>query len=242
MEIPCQCGTNYHKQGIYKDMGILYTQTGPVNIKYSDTVCSRGICTIPYTKGPEEKAIFMYSTATTAGDEIGWDFVTSVITTKSSFSAFCKEMTRKYKTTNIRAWPFMSTNTFIKCFFGWIASFKIDVCKEIDPWCHYKPKMLACDGTHNGVSIRNMHLDPAVTTIDDKETTLKSVHKRNDRIILRDKTHWKHLHYLAKKFLNKLKRSEILHAELEEEKTRPLLNYAHQSSFNAFYELLVVFS
>ena len=147
----------------------------------------------------------MYSTATTAGDEIGWDFVTSVITTKSSFSAFCKEMTRKYKTTNIRAGSFMSPNTFIKCFFGWIASFKIGFRKEIDPWCQYKLKMLACDGTHIGVSIRNMHLDPAVTTIDDKETTLKSLHKRNNRLILRDKTHRKHMRYLAKKFLNKLK-------------------------------------
>ena len=79
-EILCQCGTKYHTQGIYKDMGIH---------------------TIPYTKGAEEKAIFMYSTATTAGDEIEWDFVTLVITKKSSFSAFCKEMTRKYKTTNV---------------------------------------------------------------------------------------------------------------------------------------------
>ena len=68
---------------------------------------------VPYTKGAEEKAIFMYSTATTAGDEIGWDFVTSVITTKSSFSVFSKEMTRKYQTTNIMAGPFMSPNTFI---------------------------------------------------------------------------------------------------------------------------------
>ena len=61
--------------------------------------------------------MFMYSTATTASDEIGWDFITAVITTKSSFSAFCKEMTRKYQTTNIMAGPFMSPNTFIKCFF-----------------------------------------------------------------------------------------------------------------------------
>ena len=98
----------------------------------------------------------MYSTATTAGDEIGWDFVTCVTTMKSSFSAFGKEMMRKYQTTNIMAGPFMSPNTFIKWFFGWIASFKLDFCKEIDPWCHYNPRMLACDGTHIGVSIRNM--------------------------------------------------------------------------------------
>ena len=32
--------------------------------------------------GAEEKEIFMYPTATTAGDEIGWDFVTAVINNK----------------------------------------------------------------------------------------------------------------------------------------------------------------
>ena len=124
---------------------------------------------------------------------------------------------------------------------GWIASFKIDFWKEVDPWCHNNPRMLACDGTHIGVSVRNMHLDPAVTKNDDKETTLKSVHKRNDRLILWDKTQWKHMRYLAKKFLKKLTPSEILHTELEQEKTTQLLNYAHQTSFNAFYKLLLLF-
>ena len=242
IEIKCQCGTSYHKEGIYKDRGTLYTQTGPVNIKYYDTVCSRGICTIPYTKGAEEKAIFMYLTATTAGDEIGWDFVTAVITAKSSFSAFCKEMTRKYQTTNTKAGPFMSPNTFIKCFFGWIASFKIDFHQEIDPRCHYNPKMLACDGTHIGVSVRNMCLNPAVTTNDDKNTILKSIHKRNDRLILQDKTHRKHMCYLARKFLKKLKSTDVLHIEVEEEKMTQLLNYAHETCFSAFYEILIVFA
>ena len=241
-EILCQCGTSYHKEGIYKDRGTLYMQTGPVNIKYYDAVCSKGICMIPYTKGVDEKAIFMYSTVTTAGDKIGWDFVMAVTTTKSSFSAFCKEMTRKYQTTNIMAGPFMSPTTFIKWFFGWIASFKIDFHKEIDPWCLYNLRMLACDGTHIGVSVMNLCLDPVVTTNDDKHTTLKSVHKRNYRLILQDKTHQKHMHYLARKFLKKLKPREILHAEVEEKKTTQLLNYAHEKCFNAFYEILFVFS
>ena len=184
----------------------------------------------------------MYSTVTTAGDEIGWDFVMAVITTKSSFSAFCKEMTRKYQTTNIMAGPFMSLNTLIKWFFGWIASFKIDFCKQIDPWCLYNLGMLAYNGTHIGVSVRNMCLDPAVTTNDDKDTTLKSVHKRNNRLILWDKTHRKHIRYLARKFLKKLKPSEILHADVEEQKTTKLLNYAQQNCFNTFYKILVVFS
>ena len=127
----------------------------------------------------------------------------------------------------------------LNVFFRWIASFKIDFWKEIDPWCCYNPRMLACDETHIGVLVKNMLLDPAVTKHDDKDTTLKSVHKRNNRLILRDKSHQKHMHYLASKFLKKLKPSEILHAEAEEEKTAQVLNCAHQNCFNAFYELLV---
>ena len=49
--------------------------------------------------------------------------------------------------------PFMSGNTFISWVFSWIAAFKIDFRKEVEPWCEYKPKILACDGTHIGVSV-----------------------------------------------------------------------------------------
>ena len=102
--------------------------------------------------------------------------------------------------------------------------------------------MLACDGTHIGVSVRNMCLDPAVTTNDDKDAILKSIHKRNDWLILQDKTHRKHMHYLARKFLKKLKSTDVLHIEVEEEKMTQLLNYAHETCFNAFYEILIVFA
>ena len=124
-----------------------------------------------------------------------------------------------YATTAYVTTAYTDNTLHFKCFFGWIASFKIDFRREVDLWCPYNLRMLACDGTHIGVSVRNMHLDPAVTTNDDKETTLKSVHKRNDRLILQDKTHQKHMHYLAKKFLKKLKPSKILHTELEENHT-----------------------
>ena len=40
----------------------------------------------------------------------------------------------------------MSVKTFIGWFFGWLSAFKIDFCKEIDPFCGHNPKMLACDG------------------------------------------------------------------------------------------------
>ena len=55
-------------------------------------------------------------------------------------------------------------------FFSWIAAFKIDFQKEVDPWCVYKPRILACDGTHTGVSVRNRKLEKPVTMPDIKGT------------------------------------------------------------------------
>ena len=102
--------------------------------------------------------------------------------------------------------------------------------------------MLACDGTHIGVSVRNMKLDPCITTPDDKDTVLKSVHRRKKRLILDNKTQWKHMWYIAKKCLKKLKPNDTLHRDLEDEKTTELLSYAYTNCSIPFYELLVVFS
>ena len=89
---------------------------GPVEIEYHDTVCSAGQCSIPFTKGAEEKSIFLKTSLTAAGDEIGWDFGECVRKTRCSFTAFCNEMARRYQTTNIMAGPFMSTNTYFLVF------------------------------------------------------------------------------------------------------------------------------
>ena len=162
----------------------MYTCMGPPQVKYYDTICQMGTCKIPYTQAAKEKGIFLKSTHTGAGDEIGWDFIELVRRTKSSFSAYCNELTCRYQTTNIHSGPFMSGNTFISWFFSWIAAFKIDFQKEVDSWCEYKPKILACDGTHIGVSVRNMKLEKPVTMPDIKDDALKPIHKRGDRVIL----------------------------------------------------------
>ena len=88
----CLCGITYHKQGILKEKGTLYTRNGPVQIKYYDIFCQRGLCTIPFTAAAKEKGVFIFTHASSAGDEIGWDFIHSVLRTKCSFTAYCNEM------------------------------------------------------------------------------------------------------------------------------------------------------
>ena len=66
----------------------------------------------------------------------------------------------------------MSPVTFVKWFFSWIAQM------EIDPWCRYEPHMLACDGTHVVVSLRQLSLQKSITKPDCNDIPLKPVHKR----------------------------------------------------------------
>ena len=122
-------------------------------------------CCLEYSG--DQDSIFFLCKYTCAGDEIGWDFFNLVKTSKISFTAFCNEMTRRYQTTNILAAQFMSVNTFVKWIFAWMSSMKIEFRKEVDPWCKYQPKVLACDGTHVGVSIKDMELHNPVTSVDD---------------------------------------------------------------------------
>ena len=169
--------------------GTLYIRLGPVEVQYHETLCSAGECKLPFTLGAEEKFILLKTSFTAAGDEIGWDFVEAVHKTRCSFSSFYNEMTRRYQTTNIMAGPFMSPNNFISCFLVflfcfllffcccWISAFKINFRKEHKPWCGSTPPILACDGTHIGISIRNMKLEKPVTDPDLPDTTYKAQHK-----------------------------------------------------------------
>ena len=121
------------------------------------------------------------------------------------------------------AGPFMSTNTFISWFFCWIAAFKIDFHQEHDPWCENKPAILACDGTHIDVSIRNLNLRMPVMEPDLPHVTLKAQHKRNDWLLIRDASSRKHLKYLCRKYLKKTKEKELIDEELELSRTQEML-------------------
>ena len=227
---PCMCGNQYVEGSTAIKKGTLYTRLGPAEIQYHETVCSTGQCKLAYPQGAEEKSIFLKSTFTAAGDEIGWDFVEAVRNTRCSFTSFCNEMTRRYQTTNIMAGPFMSPNNFISWFFCWISAFQIDFRKECDPWCGSKPPILACDGTHISISIRNMKLDRPVTDPDLPDTTYKAQHKRGDRVIIQHPGARRHLNYLSKKMLKKIKDKDIIDVDLERERTQDMLQKVYSDN------------
>ena len=86
-----------------------------------------------------------------------------------------------------------------------------------------KSPILACDGTHIGVSIRNLNLRMPVSEPDIPHVTLKAQHKRNDQLLIRDASSWRHLKYLYRKYLQKTKETDLIDEELELTRTQEML-------------------
>ena len=239
----CNCGSQYNPDGDgnFQFTGTLYTRMGPIQIEVYDLVCESGNCTIPFATAAEEENIFFLSKNTCAGDEIGWDFLTGVQRTKTSFTAFCNEITRKYQTNNILSSPFMTPKTFITWVFAWLSAFQIDFRQSIDPWCKHSPEILAGDGTHIGVSVRNMNLMKPVNAPDTEEVST-SVHRRYARVLIKNKEHRQHLNYLCKKYLKKLKGPDILDPDTEGTKTHHLLTYMQTTTSIEVTQFFIAFA
>ena len=200
----CDCGAGYSNNTEYtlKGHSTLYTRIGPVCCAYCNLPCINGNCQLEFQQVAEEQGICFSSKVTCAGDEIGWDFVQDV-SKRTSFKAYCDDMTRKYQTNNPLSAGFMSINTFLKWFFGWISNMKIDFRKEIDPVCGYNPKVLACDGTHIGVSIKHLHLNKPVTQPDLDEVK-KAKHQIIKRLLIGQKSTREAICYCCNDILGKI--------------------------------------
>ena len=239
---PCECGANYRTRATYMNTGqaILYTRNGPMNCIFADLKCGNGNCTKQFHTEAQNQGIFFYTSQTCAGDEIGWDFISLVMKSKISFTAYCNEKTRWYTTTNPLSCNFMSPNTFIGWFFGWLSAFQIDFRKHVDPWCGYKPEILACDGTHIGVSLKHLDLNKSVTTPDTDEVFVAR-HQRMDRLIIRDNTSRQHRRYMCNKFLGKLANEKLLTEQEEGARSIYLMNYVRLNGDPEFVKILECF-
>ena len=146
-----------------------------------DCLALNPVCRLEYTG--EQACLHFWTPETCAGDEIGWDFVWRIKRSRISFTAFCNEMTDIYRSNSLSSAKFMSRSTFVSWFFSWAGGMKIDFRSWVDPWCGHSPKILACDGTHIGMSLRLMDISPIDTAADDsavRETSLR----RYDRVFM----------------------------------------------------------
>lgn len=233
----CECGQGFSDAGQYilSTTATLYTRIGAIPCNAYNLKCDSGQCELTFHHVAEQEGIFFYTNFTCAGDEVGWDFVSLVMKTKTSFTAYTNEMTRRYQTNRINAPKFMSPNTFVNWFFGWLSAMKIDFRKEIDPWCGHDPKILACDGTHIGVNIKHMQLNKAVI-LPDNDQEYQAQHRRKDRSIIHDDEARKHLRYMASKWMNKVKPDKIISPNEEHIRNVQLLQKIHKPGLYNFIE------
>ena len=220
---------SYVEEGTSK----LYTRIGVAHIKYFGLKCPRNTCDKKFVDASGTWGMFFYASTTCTGDEIGWDFIHAVKTSKISFTGFCNEMTRVYKTTHTNGDPFMSVKTFIGWFFGWLSAFKIDFCKEIDPYCGHNPKMLACDGTHIGVYLRHLWLENPVTKADIIDQ-VPWLHGRVTRRLFQNKELRTHVKYMALKAMNKLNKETLTPLEANERSIQLLEQVSNEPPLKDF--------
>ena len=115
----CECGLMYTEESrVEEGTCSLYTLVGVAHIKYYGLKCNMNKCEKKFCDVSGTFGMFFYTNTTCAGDEIGWDFINAVKTSKISFTGFCNQMTRVYKTTYSDAQAFMSVKTLIGWFFG----------------------------------------------------------------------------------------------------------------------------
>ena len=149
-------------------------------------------------------------------------------------------MTRKYRTNSVLSRDFISPNTFIRWFFGWLAAFQIDFRKHVDPGCGYSPEVLACDGTLIGVAVKNPDLQKPVTATDDHRV-VKAKHKRYDRVIIINNKAREQLNYLCKKRLGRLGPKQIISEELLQARNDALINHLKDIAEPVLEEFVKIF-
>ena len=129
--------------------------------------------------------IFLWTKETCIGDEIFYSFLEARGLHEEFLSSFCKERTEQYRYCCRESASFLSEDTFITCFFAWIANWDIDfrARSSIDPFCGHNPEVLACDGVHVGVAVRFMAKTTPITKSEIRE--IKPIGKRRfDRVLL----------------------------------------------------------
>ena len=219
----------------------VYTSIGFVTGKIFKRTCSAGNCTKHYDG--YEGSLFLLSSTKACGHEIGWEYEDQVMTSHQTFTGFCKTLNTRYIRSNSLG-RFLSPAVFIKWWFGWTSSMRIDF-REICEMCDGNIDYLACDGTKSGMGVGQAFITPIEQHINTPQ--IKSPSKRYDRTFLTDdicslsqrrKEMNDYLLYLAKIVLNELPTNEKLNAEIGHYQNATLVSLKEQSRY--FFNMYMV--
>ncbi|WAR15987.1 hypothetical protein MAR_030581, partial [Mya arenaria] len=188
----CDCGAGWldeNNQGkTLKERPVpltVYTGTAPVKcMVYSRLCCSLvNPCKLTWQEGKDE-CLHVLSSETAAGDEIGWEYVSMVMSnTGCTFSGFCQVKDAIYKFRHPNA-KFMDASVFIRWWFSWASNMKIDFRQPCEV-CGFEPKRLCCDGTRVGVGFRHATFEE-ISIPDSSIPVQRTLHRRMDRCFLQN--------------------------------------------------------
>ena len=156
-----------------------YTLNCAIDCDVFKLVCPNDKCVVHWDGSSEN--IFRLSQQVAVAEQLLWDFVNRVVTTKCNFSAFCQNIDQIY-TYSGSSKHFISAKTFLKVFFAWASNQGREFRRSCH-WCGSAPKVLACDATKVGILCQNLHID-LIEIIPDPNTKLQTKSRRFDRCFL----------------------------------------------------------
>ena len=144
--ISCACGASYRDEagGVamekqFKEPLMLYLPRYVAKCWLYQLKGQSGECSLQDTG--ENECIYFWFNEKAIAEEVFYKFE-RLMFKKLTFSSYCEEMTATYNEYSHIKTSFMSKNTFINSFFGWLASMKIDFRQHVDPWCGTLPSFL----------------------------------------------------------------------------------------------------
>ena len=82
--IKCKCREQLDPNDyFFEGIGRLYTRVGAVILKYHSIICPKKKCIMCFSDLANQYLMFFYTMQTCAGDEIGWDFISAIKSSKN---------------------------------------------------------------------------------------------------------------------------------------------------------------
>ncbi|XP_066924458.1 uncharacterized protein [Clytia hemisphaerica] len=156
----------------------LYTRDRTIDCDLFKLVCSTGKCCLRWDGLFEN--IFRISQQICIVEELCWEYIDMVCTSKTTFASFRQCIDNNYKRHRSPKY-FMSAKTFLKLFFSWASHQPRDLNRQCN-WCGESPQVLACDATKIGILSQNIDINPIEAC--ESRQVLPTETRRNNRCFL----------------------------------------------------------
>jgi len=159
---------------------IVYSTHGAMEVNVMKRRCVNLAC-YRYYDGCED-SLFLLSKSIAVGYELGWEYVEGVLRNKMTFSGFTKGVQDRYSRFTSPC-NFMAANTFIRWWFAWASAMRINFVEQCFS-CGNDIKILACDGTKIGYTLKQANVRPIESPDDPTGLVHQTISRRFDRTLI----------------------------------------------------------